>query len=128
MPVKPVDFAVVAVELSSLVRRRLRGFGFQVIPVAPLMGHMRLLLLILAMAFVGATVAAEEDSPRIKRRPPSPTEAAQIASDVALSDSLLRKGDIVVTNRGFFIFRGIGADGISNDFVPVPNPMPGAQR
>jgi hypothetical protein len=128
--VKLVDFAVVAVALepSSLVRRRLRGFGFQVIPVVPLMGHMRLLLLILAMAFVGATVAAEEDSPRIKRKSPSPTEAAQIASDVALSDSLLRKGDIVVTNRGFFIFRGIGADGISNDFVPVPNPMPGAQR
>jgi hypothetical protein len=92
------------------------------------MGHMRLLLLIPAMAFVGATVAAEEDSPRIKRKPPSSAEAAQIASDVALSDSLLRKGDIVVTNRGFFIFRGIGADGISNDFVPVPNPMPGAQR
>jgi hypothetical protein len=94
------------------------------------MGHMRLLLLILAlaMAIVGATVAAEEDSPRIKRKPPSPTEAAQIASDVALSDSLLRKGDIVVTNRGFFAFRGIGADGISNDFVPVPNPMPKPQR
>ena len=130
MSVRLVDFAVVAVPLqpSSLARRRLRGFGFQVIPVAPLMGHMRLLRLILAMAFVGATVAAEEDSPRIKRKPPSPAEAAQIASDVALSDSLLRKGDIVVTNRGFFIFRGIGADGISNDFVPVPNPMPGAQR
>jgi hypothetical protein len=91
------------------------------------MSHMRLLL-ILAMAIFASTAVAEEDSPRIKRKPPSPAQADQIASDVALNDSLLRKGDIVVTNRGFLVFRGIGADGISNDFVPVPNPMPRPQR
>jgi hypothetical protein len=86
------------------------------------MRHHIWLLLMLAMAIFAATAMAEEYSPR--RKPPSPAQADQIASDVALNDSLLRKGDIVVTDRGFFVFRGIGADGISNDFVPVPNPMP----
>jgi hypothetical protein len=85
-------------------------------------------LLLLAMAIFAATAIAEEYSPRVKRKTPSPAEADQIASDVALNDFLLRKVDIVVTNRGFFVFRGIGADGISNDFVPVPNPMPRSQR
>jgi hypothetical protein len=84
------------------------------------------LLLILGMAIFTTTAAAEENSPRIKRK--SPAEADQIASDVALNDSLLRKGDIVVTNRGFFAFHGIAADRISNGFVAVPNPMPRSQR
>jgi hypothetical protein len=41
-----------------------------------------------------------------------------------MNDSLHRKGDIVATDRGFFIFRGMAPDGITNDFVPVPNPVP----
>jgi hypothetical protein len=40
-----------------------------------------------------------------------------------MNDSLLQKGDIVVTDRGFFVFRGVASDGSSNDFVPVPNPL-----
>lgn len=47
-----------------------------------------------------------------------------MASEMALNDSLLQKGDIVVTNRGFFVFRGQGRDGLSNDFAPISNPMP----
>jgi hypothetical protein len=86
------------------------------------------LLLILVMAIFTTTAVAEENSPRIKRKPPSPAEADQIAFDVALNDSLLRRGAIVVTNRGFFAFRGVRADGISNDFVLVPNPMPIPQK
>jgi hypothetical protein len=92
------------------------------------MWHQIRLLLIVAMAVFAATARAEEYSPRIKRKPPSAAEADQIASDVALSDSLLREGDIVVTNRGFFVFRGTGVDGTSNDFAAVPNPMPRPQR
>jgi hypothetical protein len=75
------------------------------------------------MTILAATAAAAENSPRIKRRPPTSAEAEQIASDAALNDSLFRKGDIVATNRGFFLFRGIGTDGITNDFAPVPKPL-----
>jgi len=42
--------------------------------------------------------------------------------------SLLRQGDIVVTDRGFMVFRGLAADGINNDFVPIPNPLPTTRR
>jgi hypothetical protein len=86
MSVKLVDFAVVAVPLdpSSLCTASIVRLWFPTDSCSSLMGHMRLLL-ILAMAIVEATVAAEEDSPRIKRKPPNPTEAAQIASDVALT-------------------------------------------
>jgi hypothetical protein len=33
-----------------------------------------------------------------------------------------------VTDRGFFVFRGIAADGFSNDFAPVPNPLPSTRK
>jgi hypothetical protein len=59
---------------------------------------------------------------RIKRKPPTDVEAARIASDQAMSDGILRKGDIVATDRGFFQFRGLAQDG-SFDFVLVPNPL-----
>jgi hypothetical protein len=51
-----------------------------------------------------------------------------MASDMAMTDSLLRKGDIVATDRGFFVFRGLGPDGLSNDFAPVLNPMPSGKK
>jgi hypothetical protein len=60
---------------------------------------------------------------RIKKPPPTPAEAERIASDMAINDSLLKKGDIVVTNRGFLLYRGIAADGVAGDFVAVPNPL-----
>ncbi|MBR0697810.1 hypothetical protein [Bradyrhizobium lablabi] len=40
-----------------------------------------------------------------------------------MNDSLLQKGDIVVTDRGYFVFLGVAADGISSVFAPVPNPI-----
>ena len=79
-------------------------------------------LLVLSMVISGTSAPAQEHG-RIKRKPPSAVEAERIASDMAMNDSLLRKGDIVATDRGFFIFRGVAPDGIANDFVPVPNPL-----
>jgi hypothetical protein len=66
--------------------------------------------------------ASAQDNGRIKRKPPTPVEAERIASEMAMNDSLLRKGDIVATDRGFFIFRGLALDRITNEFAPVPNP------
>jgi hypothetical protein len=59
---------------------------------------------------------------RIKRKPPDEKEAARIASEQALNDGNLQKGDIVSTDRGFFEFRGMTQDG-NFEFVPVPNPL-----
>jgi hypothetical protein len=77
---------------------------------------------------VAAAGASAEEHGRIKRPPPTATEAERIASEMAMNDSLLQKGDIVVTDRGFFVFRGVGPDGYSNDFVAIPNPLPGAKK
>jgi hypothetical protein len=57
-----------------------------------------------------------------------PAEAERIAAETVMNDSIRRKRDIVVTDRGFILFRGSAADGISNDFVAVPNPVVGARR
>jgi hypothetical protein len=65
---------------------------------------------------------------RIKKPPPTPAEAERIASDMAKNDSLLRPGDIVATDRGFFVYRALGADGVSGDFVAVPNPLAGKRN
>jgi len=51
-----------------------------------------------------------------------------MASESAITDSILRKGDIVVTDRGFFMFRGYLADGVTGDFAPVPNPASNAKK
>lgn len=45
-----------------------------------------------------------------------------------MNDSLLQKGDIVVTDRGFFVFRGVGTDGYTYDFTEVPNPLPSTKK
>jgi hypothetical protein len=71
-----------------------------------------------------STAGSAQESGRIKRPPPSAAEAARIASDMAMNDSLLQKGDIVVTDRGFFVFLGPAADGATNEFARVPNPGP----
>jgi hypothetical protein len=85
-------------------------------------GSLALLMLLLASDAFG------QDHGRINKKSPTEFEAARIASDMAMNDSLLRKGDIVVTDRGFLIFRGLAADGINNDFVPIPNPLPTASK
>ena len=75
-----------------------------------------------------ASNAFGQDHGRIKKKSPTESEAARIASDMAMNNSLLRQGDIVVTDRGFMVFRGLAADGINNDFVPIPNPLPTTRR
>mgnify|MGYP001290745093 CR=1 FL=1 len=59
---------------------------------------------------------------RIKRAPPNEKEAARVASEQALNDGNLQKGDIVSTDHGFFEFRGVMQDG-RFEFVPIPNPV-----
>ena len=60
---------------------------------------------------------------RIKKKSPTPAEAERIASDLAMNDSSLQKGDIVSTDRGLFVYQGIGADGYTNEFTLVANPL-----
>jgi hypothetical protein len=55
---------------------------------------------------IASAVTALAESGRVKRKPPTDVEAERIGSEMAMSDSLLQKGDIVVTDRGFFV-RGI---------------------
>jgi hypothetical protein len=73
-------------------------------------------------ALLLSTTALAQENGRIRRPPPSAAEAARIASEMAMNDTLLQKGDIVVTDRGFFIFRGAGSDGVTNEFTRVPDP------
>jgi hypothetical protein len=81
---------------------------------------MRRLFLFTAVIVFQLTVTASAE--RIKRKPPNDKEAARIASEQALNDGNLQKGDIVSTDQGFFEFRGLAQDG-SFEFVPIPNPL-----
>jgi hypothetical protein len=80
------------------------------------------LVALLTLSQLGWAAAAEEHG-RIKKRPPTPAEAERIASDMVMNDGSLKRGDIVSTDRGFFLYRGLGPDGYSSDFVRVPNPL-----
>jgi hypothetical protein len=75
-----------------------------------------------------AVTASAQEHGRIKRKPPTDLEAERIASDMAMSDTLLQRGDIVATDRGFFVFRGLAPDGFTNDFAPIPNPLPAKKQ
>ena len=59
---------------------------------------------------------------RIKRKPPDDAELARVASDQAMNDGSLRKGDIISTHRGFLQLRGLTEDGIYV-FAPIGNPV-----
>ena len=59
---------------------------------------------------------------RIKKKPPTATEAERIASDAAMTDSSLQKGDIV-SHTAAFSSTAASADGSLNDFAPVANPF-----
>ena len=61
--------------------------------------------------------AAAQEHGRVKWKRPTQAEADRKASELAMTDSILRNGDIVVTDRGFFMFRGFLADGMTGDFV-----------
>jgi hypothetical protein len=83
----------------------------------------RLSLVLVPLLIQCAFSASAQEHGRIKKKPPTPAETERIASEMAMNDSLLRTGDIIATDRGFFIFRGLAPDGISNEFVAVPNPI-----
>ena len=82
-----------------------------------------LLAIALVSSVMAPDVAVSSETGRIRRKPPDPAEIERIASETAMNDSLLRKGDIVVTHRGFFVFKGVGSDGYTFEFSPVPNPI-----
>jgi hypothetical protein len=84
-------------------------------------GPVKIVLLIAIMTLL-AGVASGQESGRIKRKPPTPAEADREAANAAMNDSLLRKGDIVATDRGFVIFLGPSEDGTTNQFAPVNSP------
>lgn len=77
----------------------------------------------ISLVLVAACGSAPEARDRIRAAPPTPAEEARLASEMAMNDGLLQKGDIVVTDRGFFLFRGVGEDGYTNEFVPIENPL-----
>jgi hypothetical protein len=84
---------------------------------------MKLPLVIAVISFViPSDAAVSGETGRIKRKPPDAAEAERIASETVMNDSLLQKGDIVVTNRGFFVFRGVGPDCYTIEISPAPNP------
>ena len=56
------------------------------------------------MILVGGASARDQDHSRIERKRPTTIEAERIGSDMAMNDGLLRKGDIVATDHGFFVF------------------------
>ncbi len=69
------------------------------------------------------TTGWTEEVRRINRPRPTFEEQQRIAADMAKNDGLLRQGDIVVTERGFLVFKGVGADGFTNQFETIPNPL-----
>ena len=88
----------------------------------PRLGTALILPLLLFTEGAGAQQHGEEHG-GIKKKPPTVAEAERIVSETAMNDGTLQRGDIVVTDRGFFLYRGLAADGFSNDFVVVPNPL-----
>jgi hypothetical protein len=93
------------------------------------MFHIELLgcLLVACVLLLPVEVEAQERG-RVKWKRLTQAEADRMASELAMADSILRSGDIVVTDRGFFMFRGFLADGATGDFVPVPNPMSNTKK
>jgi hypothetical protein len=79
--------------------------------------------LLVACVLLPPLEAEAQQHGRVKWKRPTQAEADRKAAELAMTDSILRTGDIVVTDRGFLLFRGFLADGETGDFVPVPNPM-----
>jgi len=76
-----------------------------------------------ASGYTASFAACTQDHRRIKKKPPPSVEVERMASDMVMNDGSLHKGDIVSTDRGFFLYRGLGPDGYTNDLVRVPNPL-----
>lgn len=90
-------------------------------------GSVRAVALTALWTIACATLARAEEHGRVRWTPPTPEQLARRASQDAMSDSILRKGDVITTDRGFLLFRGYAADG-SPDFVAVPNPLQSARK
>lgn len=78
-----------------------------------------------AFAALSPAVASEEHG-RVTRPRATLADGARQASKDAMNDTILRKGDIVSTDRGFLLYQGHAADG-SPAFVPVRSPLQAAQ-
>ncbi|MBI5263421.1 MAG: hypothetical protein HY852_16550 [Bradyrhizobium sp.] len=78
---------------------------------------------VVGLAVLTTMASSAQEGGRIKRAPPTPAEKDRIASEMALNDSLLQRGDIIATDRGFVIFRGLAPDGMTADVAPIPNPL-----
>jgi hypothetical protein len=84
-------------------------------------------LLTVCLLLPPVEVVAQEHG-RVKWKRPTQAEADRMVSESVMTDSILRKGDIVATDRGFLMFRGFLADGMTGDFVSVPNPLSNAKK
>jgi hypothetical protein len=84
--------------------------------------------LIIAYVLLPPLEVAAQEQGRVKWKRPTRAEVDRMASELAMNDSILRNGDIVVTDRGFFMFRGFLADGATGDFVSVPNPLANVKK
>jgi hypothetical protein len=89
-------------------------------PLVSDLGKMYRATLLVTLVLLQGIFAASAE--RIKRKPPDDAEIARLATDQAMNDGILRKGDIISTDRGFLQLRGLKEDG-SYDFAPVPNPL-----
>jgi hypothetical protein len=64
---------------------------------------------------------AQEHRGRPSFDPPSLADEERIASERALNDDDLQRGDIVSTNKGLFVFKGQSdQERRESDFVPLP--------
>jgi len=75
--------------------------------------------LILSLPLLTTTWA---ESGRIKHKRLSTDEQQRALSEAVMNDGSLQVGDIVVTDRGYFIFEGVGEDGVTNRFRAIGNP------
>jgi hypothetical protein len=86
------------------------------------------ILVLAALVLISANtcwveIASAQEHGRIKRPPPTAAEAERIASELVMNDGTLRKGDIVVTDRGFMMFLGVAADGYTFQFSKLASPV-----
>jgi hypothetical protein len=85
--------------------------------------QMKQMSLLLIVSMLQPSAVSAQERGRIKKKPPTPVEVERIASDMVMNDGSLHKGDIVSTDRGFFLFRGLRPDGYTNDLVRVPSSL-----
>src|SRR5579871_3639559 len=80
---------------------------------------------ITAFVLAGIIAAASaQDGGRIKRKRLTAREAERLISETVMNDGSLKTGDVVATDRGFFVFEGVSPDGLTYEFRPIANPLP----